>query len=49
MKHIFATAATSLPGGAYAILLACLLGLYVLVGIIINNLFILNGGRSNDS
>ena len=35
MKHIFATAATSLSGGAYAILLACLLGLYVLVGVLI--------------
>ena len=35
MKHIFATADTSLPGGAYAILLACLLGLYVLVGVVI--------------
>lgn len=35
MKHIFATAATALPGAAYAILIACLLGLYVLIGMVI--------------
>ena len=35
MKHIFATEATNQPGEVYALLLAGMLGLYVLAGIAI--------------
>ena len=35
MKHIFATEATNQPGGIYVLLLAGMLGLYVLAGIAI--------------
>lgn len=35
MKHIFATEASSQPGGIYVLLLAGMLGLYVLGGIVL--------------